>query len=156
MSLRVYLCGSVAQRSTREVREEREHAAALIRQQGWMPVDPLAGEYRALKYQRKIEDSDAGLTPASLVNKDRFAIDNVTCLLWLTADVPSYGSCIEVGYAWAKGLPIISVDPSKRGRRSAFVAHCSTFIATSLEEAINFIVDYLAYIVEDDFEERKG
>jgi nucleoside 2-deoxyribosyltransferase len=141
--MKFYLCGSVAGRSARETREERLAAASAIHARGWAAVDPLAGEYDAHKGLRKVTDADAGLSSTCIALKDRWQIDHVDALLWLTADVPTYGSCIEVGYAWAKGIAIIAVDATKRGRRSAFVEHCSTFIADDLEQALQFVADYL-------------
>jgi len=141
--MKLYLCGSVAGRSARETREERQAAASAIRARGWTPVDPIAGEYEAHKGRRAVADSDAGLSLTCITLKDKWQIDHVDLVLWLTADVPTYGSCIEVGYAWAKGIGIIAVDAAKKGRRSAFVEHCSTFIADDLEQALQFVADYL-------------
>jgi len=142
--MRLYLAGSVAGRSTKDVREQRLAAAAAIRARGWTPVDPINGEYEALKRRRKIDDADSGLSPTSIALKDRFQIDHVDVVLWLTADVASYGSCMEAGYAWARGTAIIAVDAARTGRRNAFVQHCCMYIADNLDEALDFIGDYLA------------
>lgn len=144
MTLSMYLCGSVAGRSTKIIREERQHAATQIRARGMWPIDPLAAEYDNLKGRRSIQDDQSGLSAAEIVRKDRFLIDNSALLLWLTADVASYGSLIEVGYAWAKNIPIISVDASGLGRRSAFVSHISTHVADTLESALEWIERYLS------------
>jgi nucleoside 2-deoxyribosyltransferase len=143
MTLRLYLCGSVAGRSAKEMREEREAAAADVRERGWTPVDPLAGEYDTLKRRRNIQDDQSELTPANITLKDKYAIEQCDMILWITADIASYGSCIEVGFAWALGKPVVCVDPTKRGRRSAFVAHISTFIGDTLEDALDFIEVYM-------------
>ncbi len=140
---RLYLCGSVTGRSAKEMREERQSAAAVLRAHGMVPVDPLAGEYEELKRRRNIQDDQSGLTFANIALKDRYAIENSDMMLWLTADVASYGSCIEVGLAWALGKPIICVDAGGSGRRNAFVAHISTFIGDTLEEAVEFIDRYM-------------
>ncbi len=140
---RLYLCGSVTGRSTKEMREERLSAAALLRQHGMVPVDPLAGEYEDLKGRRNIQDDQSGLSFANITLKDKFAIEQSDMMLWLTADVASYGSCIEVGLAWALGKPIICVDATGNGKRNAFVAHISTFIGKTLEEAVEFVDRYM-------------
>ena len=142
-SLRLYLCGSVSGRSPKDVREGREAAAAIVRARGWLPIDPVAGEYGALKGRRTWRDDQTGLTFANITLKDRYAIENSDMLLWLTADVASYGSCIEVGLAWALGKPIICVDAGGAGRNNPFVAHISTFIGKTLEEAVEFIDHYM-------------
>jgi nucleoside 2-deoxyribosyltransferase len=144
MTLRLYLCGNVAGRSAKAMREERQAASQAICDHGWQPVDPIAGEYDALKRRRNIQDDQSALTAANICLKDRYLIDGSDILLWLTADVASYGSCIEVGYAWAKGIPIIAVDTTKRGRKSAFVAHICTCIASTLEDALDFVAQYMA------------
>lgn len=144
MDIRLYLCGSVVGRSARETREEREAAAAAVRSHGWQPVDPIAGEYAAQVGKRKVSDGDSGLSATTVALKDRWLIDRCDILLWLTADRATYGSCIEVGYAWAKGITIVAVDPAQTGRRSAFVEHCCTFIADDLEQALQFIENFLA------------
>ncbi len=143
MSLRLYLCGSVTGRSTREMREERQAASAVLRAHGWTPVDPLAGEYEELKRRRNIQDDQSGLSFANICLKDKYAIESSDMLLWLTADVASYGSCIEVGLAWAEGIPIICVDATGVGRKNAFVSHISTFIGKTLDEAVEFIDRYM-------------
>lgn len=143
MSLRIYLCGSVAGRSTKEVREEREEATAALEAYGWQAVDPLAGEYDSLKRRRNIKDDQSELSLGTICLKDKYGIESSDMLLWLTADVASYGSCIEVGLAWARGIPIISVDAEKRGRTNAFVNPLSTYIADTLEEALEFINTYM-------------
>ncbi len=143
MSLKLYLCGSVTGRSTKEMREERESATKAIQAQGWTAIDPLAGEYDELKRRRNIQDDQSGLSFATIALKDKYAIENSDMLIWLTADVASYGSCIEVGLAWARGIPIISIDREKRGRKNAFVGHISTYIADSLDEALEFIERYM-------------
>lgn len=153
MTLRLYLCGSVAGRSAKDMREEREAAAQAVRERGWVPVDPIAGEYDTLKRRRNIQDDQSELSPANIALKDRYAIEQADMLLWLTADVASYGSCIEVGLAWALGKPVICVDSDKRGRRSAFVAHISTFIGDTLEEALAFIDNYMV-VPEQGAEEK--
>ena len=141
--MRLYLCGSVVGRSAKEMREERELASAAIRAHGWTPVDPLFGEYDTLKRRRNIQDDQGELTPANITLKDRFAIERCDILLWLTAGVASFGSCIEVGLAWGIGTSIISIDPSKRGRKSAFVSHLSTYLADDLDDALRFIAQYM-------------
>ena len=146
--MRIYLCGSVAGRSAKDMREERENAAAALASRGWNAVDPIAGEYEALKRRRKIDDAASGLSAVSIARKDQYQIDHVDMVLWLTASVASYGSCIEVGYAWAKGVPIIAIDLEKRGRKSAFVEHCCTYIADDLDDALDFMADYMAMPVE--------
>lgn len=143
MTLRLYLCGSVAGRSVKDMREERLHAADQIRACGMVPIDPIAGEYEALKGRRVIQDDQSPLTPANIVCKDRYLIDGCDLLLWLTAGISSYGSCIEIGYAWANDIPIIAVDAGGRGRCSAFVAHISTYIADELEGALEWVARYL-------------
>lgn len=142
-SLRLYLCGSVTGRSTKEMREERQAAAAVLREHGMVAVDPLAGEYEDLKGRRNIQDDQSGLSFANICLKDKYAIESSDMMLWLTADVASYGSCIEVGLAWALSKPIICVDAGGKGRRNAFVAHISTFVGESLEEAVEFIERYM-------------
>lgn len=149
--LRLYLCGSVTGRSAKEMREERQAAAAVLRERGWVPVDPLAGEYEDLKGRQNIQDDQSGLSFANICLKDKYAIEHSDMVLWLTADVASYGSCIEVGLAWALGKPIICVDAGGKGRRNAFVAHISTFVGETLEEAVDFIDRYMV-IHDPDFE----
>ena len=151
--LRLYLCGSVTGRSAKEMREERQAAAAVLREHGWTQVDPLAGEYDTLKRWRNIQDDQSELTFANICLKDRYAIENSDMLLWLTADVASYGSCIEVGLAWALGKPIICVDAKGFGNRNAFVSHISTFIGRTLEEAVEFIDRYMMVDAPDVGEE---
>lgn len=156
MTLRLYLAGSVAGRSTKDIREEREAVADAVRARGWTAVDPLAGEYEALKRRRNIQDDQSNLTPANIVLKDQYAIDCCDILLWFTADVSTYGSCIEVGYAWAKGIPIIAVDLTKRGRKSAFVAHICTAITEVLDDALEFIEVYMMVSELNGEKEREG
>lgn len=148
-ALRLYLCGSVAGRSAKEMREERQAASASIRDMGWVPDDPLAGEYRAYKGRRNIQDDQSGLTYANITLKDKYSIDQADIIVWLTADIPSYGSCIEIGYGWAKGIPIIAIDPTKRGRKSAFVAHICTWIGDDLDAALEFIATYMTVPEEE-------
>jgi len=143
VSLRIYLCGSVTGRSTKEMREEREEATAALAEYGWAAIDPLAGEYDSLKRRRNIQDDQSELTLNTICLKDKHGIEISDMLLWLTADVASYGSCIEVGLAWALGIPIISIDAGKQGRKNAFVASISTYIADSLEGALEFIDTYM-------------
>lgn len=143
MSHHLYLCGSVVGRSTKEILGERLSAIAAIREQGWTSIDPLFGEYASLKGKRSIQDDQVGLTPANIVLKDKYSIDQADILLWLTANIASFGSCIEVGYAWAKGVSIIAIDPTGRGRESAFVLHISTFIGDTLEECLEFVARYM-------------
>lgn len=143
MDVRLYLAGSVVGRSAKDVREERQAAAEAVRARGWIPVDPLAGEHTTLKGRRNIQDDHAELTPANIARKDRYAIEHSDMLLWLTADTPSYGSCIEVGFAWGLSKPVIAVDAAGHGRRSAFVSHIATCIVNTLEEALDFIQVYM-------------
>ncbi len=143
MSLRIYLCGSVTGRSTKDMREEREGATSSIEAYGWVAIDPLDGEYDSLKRRRNIQDDQSELSLQTLCLKDKYGVEISDMLLWLTADVASYGSCIEVGLAWAKGIPIISIDPARQGRKNAFVSTISTYIADSLEDALKFIDTYM-------------
>lgn len=145
--MRLYLAGNITGRSTKEVREERLAAAALVREYGWTPVDPIAGEYTALKGRRSIQDDQAKLTSTSIARKDRFAIEHSDMLVWLTGGTPSYGSCIEVGLAWGTGVPVLVVDPTGVGRKSAFVRHIAAYIGDTLEDVLAFIRDYM--VVDD-------
>ncbi len=137
--LSFYLCGSVVGRSASAVRKEREAVTAVLHSHGWSVSDPLSGEYAKLKGTRKVSDTTAELGPSSIALKDRWAIDSVDIVLWLTADVSTYGSCIVVGYAWATGKTIIAIDAAGRGRQSAFVSHVCTFIGDDLDSVIDFV-----------------
>lgn len=146
MTIKLYLCGSVTGRSAKDMREERQEAAEAVRAYGWVPVDPLAGEYDALKRKRHIQDDQSGLTFTSITLKDEYAIRQSGMMLWLTGDVASYGSCIEVGLAWALRIPIIVVDAKGIGRKNAFVSHISTYIGDTLDEALAFIDTFMTML----------
>lgn len=128
------------------MRAEREQAAALVRQYGHTPLDPISGEYTTLDGNPNVQDDESGLTMVEIYRKDMFAITRLAdAVVWLTGDTPSYGSCIEIGLAAAHNIPVLVVSPAGRGARSAFVAALATHIGPSLEEVLQWLNRYMIF-----------
>lgn len=147
MSIRIYIAGKVTGRSTKDVREERLAAASAIRRRGWVPIDPIGGEYEALKGRRNIRDDHTTLTKTSIARKDRYGIEHSDMLIWLTSETASFGSCIEVGFTWGRNQPVFALHPDAPNHPSAFVEHICVYIGVALEDVLDFIQDYM--IVDD-------
>jgi nucleoside 2-deoxyribosyltransferase len=77
--------------------EYRRRAAALVRESGWEPVDPMRRDYRG-----RTEGSEAEIVEGDLADID-------SCDAVLAAFVyPDEGTAMEAWYAHSRGKPVVA------------------------------------------------
>jgi nucleoside 2-deoxyribosyltransferase len=88
---RVYLAGPPF------AEEYRRRAAALIRERGWEPVDPMRRDFRGATQGHETE----------IVEGDLVDIDS--CAVVLAAfTAPDEGTAMEAWYAHSRGIPVVT------------------------------------------------
>lgn len=144
MSFRVYTSGKMSNRLVRDVVAERRTATNELAKYGIHCVDPAAAESSLWGSDKKAKISATfkRRVMVAMVSHDLWLIRRSDAILYLTADIASEGSLLEIAYAKMIGLPIIIVAPERvkgnfMGWLSIYVPQDHTF--STIEDACRFI-----------------
>lgn len=123
----VYLCGGINGLSDQECRDWRDVAKARLNYHGIETLDPMRRDYRG------VEDQNV----SAIVSGD---LDDIRAsdVVLVNATRPSWGTAMEMVYAFRQAKPIIAVVGE--ARVSPWLRYHSTTIYTMLEEALAAIV----------------
>ena len=117
MPRRVYLAGPPF------AEEYRRRAAALVREAGWEPVDPMRRDFRG-----RTEGNEAEIVAGDLADID--ACDAV--LAAFTA--PDEGTAMEAWYAHSSGKPVIAYTGGEQAH--PWTVYVSMAVAADLADAV--------------------
>ena len=121
----VYLAGPIYEMDDTCIRW-RKAASLLLRKKGIMSLSPTDADYRG-------KEIIAGM-PKQIVERDKK--DIVTCDTMIAkCDTPSWGTAMEILFAWSLQKQIIIVTNSK----SPWITYHATQIVSTVEEAINLL-----------------
>ncbi len=121
--MKVYLCGGINGLSDADCKDWRVYAKKHLTGE---TIDPMRRDYRGREAEHVNE----------IVNLDK--IDVLECdIVLANASKPSWGTAMEILFAWMNGKPVVSVVPD--GPVSPWVKKHSTMVLQSLDEAINRI-----------------
>lgn len=109
---KIYLCGGMGGRITKDVLNERKRASQLCRKHSLAAIDPGYSESPDWT-QYRISDSLGRAKMGRYVAKDLKLIRRSDAVLVLTGDTPSDGSWEEKAYARFIGLPVACVAPAR-------------------------------------------
>jgi len=114
---RVYLAGPP------HADEYRKRAAALVREIGWEPVDPMRRDYRGRTAGNEV----------AIVEGDLAEIDS--CDAVLAAFIwPDEGTAMEAWYAHSRGKPVVAYTGG--GPPHPWTVYVATVVADELEQAV--------------------
>ena len=120
--MKVYLCGGINGLSDDRCRTWREYSKERLECE---TIDPMRRDYRG------IEDQNV----AAIIDGDKADIDASDVLL-VNATQPSWGTAMEVLYAWEHGKPCFCVASE---RISPWLRYHSTAIFDDINDAIRAI-----------------
>lgn len=120
--MKVYLCGGINALSDSAAKDWREQAKASLKCEC---LDPMARDYRG------IEDANV----RAIVEGDKSDIDACQIVL-VNALRPSWGTAMEVIYAWERGKAVYSFATAPI---SPWLRYHSTQMLTDLSAAVAFI-----------------
>ena len=114
-NLRVYLSGKMSARYVEDVKAERKRATEELNKYKLVAVDPAAAETALWpnKKKAKISTKFTRKVMEAMVENDLFLIRRCDVLLYLTGDVVSEGSILELRYAQTIGIPVVMVGPER-------------------------------------------
>jgi len=119
----VYLAGAIYEMDDTCVRW-RKTVSALLRKKGVQSLKPTDADYRG-------KETIAGI-PTQIVERDKR--DIVTCdTILAKCDQPSWGTAMEIMFAWSLHKQIIVVTSSM----SPWIRYHADYVFTTVEEAIN-------------------
>lgn len=104
MQKTVYLAGAINGCTDAEASDWRKLARTMIEVFGGSVVDPMSRDYRG-------RELDLGVT-REIVEGDKADIDRCTDLL-VYVERPSWGTAMEILYAWERGIRVTIVDRSQ-------------------------------------------
>lgn len=120
--VRIYLAGPINGCTDEEATGWREEAKrALV---GYDVLDPMVRDYRGH------EDANFG----EIVDADLRDIQSCDVVL-VNAARPSWGTAMEIRYAWGQRIPVIAIVPNGQSVSPWLRYHCRA-VELSLEDAI--------------------
>lgn len=145
----VYLGGPIAGCDRGEANGWRDTMKVELAEYGIRGISPLRCEpLIGKRYELSYDDPRFG-TAGAIFAKNLYDVQ--TCdmaLFYLPRDLndrrPSYGTIIELGIAKAFSKPTIMVTDCPTLRRHPVVQGCSSWMLTSLDEAVEVMVGILA------------
>lgn len=137
--MKVYLAGPITGLTFDDANDWRTDVEHELERYGIEALNPLRGKEH-LAGIGPLPDVFDGASAA--LRQDLEDIDAADLVLahFLGAERPSIGTCIELGYAYARGVPILAVADVDNPHSHMFVQYVSTFWATTLDEALERIV----------------
>lgn len=151
--MRVLLAGPIAGCTQSEAKDWRDYVSAKIALFGIIGVSPLRCEHLVGPvYSLNHPDPRFG-TARAISSKNFFdmqSCDMVLAYLPLALNMkrPSYGTIIELGWAFALRKPTILVTDDKYVREHPVINACSAWVLDNLEDAIDTIVGILEVYVD--------
>ena len=103
--------------------EYRRRAAALLREIGWEPVDPMRRDYRGRTEGREVE----------IVEGDLADIDSCDAVL-AAFTFPDEGTAMEVWYARSRGKPVVAYTGGAPPH--PWTVYVADFVRADLEQAV--------------------
>jgi nucleoside 2-deoxyribosyltransferase len=103
--------------------EYRRRAAALLREIGWEPVDPMRRDYRGRTEGSEVE----------IVEGDLADIDSCDAVLALFTS-PDEGTAMEAWYAHSRGKPVVAYTGGAPPH--PWTAYVAELVCADLEQAV--------------------
>ncbi len=145
--MKVYLAGPITGISWGEATDWREGVADKLAEYDIEGFSPLRGkEY--LAHEIKIDPwyVDRPMSnPKGLVTRDRYDVSSSHIVIanFLGAKTVSIGTCMEIAWADAERIPVITVMEKDNIHVHAFIQELSGYIVPDLDEAVNITVRML-------------
>ena len=127
MTCRVYLAGLINKASDAEAKDWRKLATEMLVGRGWKVLDPMTRDYRG-------REMEPGIATA-IVEGDKQDIDSCDYLL-VNALRPSWGTAMEIMYAWERDKTVVVVHPPDP---SPWLVYHSSARFSTIEEAIQWL-----------------
>jgi len=121
----VYLAGPIYEMDDTCIRW-RKGAALLLRKKGIMSISPTDADYRG-------KESIAGIAK-QVVERDKRDIVKCDTII-AKCDMPSYGTAMEILFAWSLQKQIVVVTNTK----SPWITYHASEIVSTVEEAVNLL-----------------
>jgi hypothetical protein len=144
MSFRAYISGKMSNRYVEDVKSERAKTVKELARYSIHGIDPAAAESQLWPVSKgaKISSTFKRRVMEAMVKNDLWLIRRSDLVIYITADVASEGSLLEVAYAKMIGLPVVIVAPERvkgnfMGWLGIYVPQDHTF--STIEEACSFI-----------------
>ena len=145
MFTKVYLAGPIAGLTEGEAKDWRNDVAHDLKIAGFIPVSPLRSE-PAINgiYQLYYDDPLYG-TKEAIAAKNELDVRscNIT-LAYMPREFskrrPSYGTTVEVAWAYALSKPVILVSDDPYVFEHPLISRCASWKLGTLEEAVRLII----------------
>jgi len=140
---RVYMCGKLTGRTKDDILKEHEPIREAIVKRGGAYEDPFEKEESLFKKRQKCGFEGINQSISEVVHLDKTMIKRSDILLYMTGDIPSTGSLLEVGYArYLHIKPIIVISPKHHSREMlSWLTVEADYIAKDYEDALDTLVD---------------
>jgi len=127
MARRIYLAGPITGRTDADCYGWRERAQALLSEFGFEVLSPMCRDFRGREEGHEAE----------IVEGDKADIDK-SDILFAHCDRPSYGTTMEIHYAWERGKIVVIVIPPG-SPKSPWLTYHSKARFSSIEDAVAFL-----------------
>lgn len=121
----VYLAGPIYEMDDTCIRW-RKGAQLLLRKKGIMSISPTDADYRG-------KESIAGIA-TQVVERDKRDILSCDTII-AKCDMPSYGTAMEILFAWSMHKQIVVVTNTK----SPWITYHATKIVSTIEDAVGLL-----------------
>ena len=144
---KVYLAGPITGISWGEATDWRDGVATELAKHDLQGFSPLRGK-DYLNKETSIDPwyNDKPMScPKGLVTRDRFDVQTSDIIIanFLGAGKVSIGTCMEIAWADAYDVPVISVMEKDNVHVHAFIQELSGYIVPDLDEAVDIAVRML-------------
>lgn len=137
-----YMCGKLTNRTKQEILAEHEPIRKLIEERGGAYEDPFEKEEGLFKKKQRCGFEGMQTSIKEVVHIDKEMIKQSDILLFMTGDIPSYGSLLEVGYVrYHLVRPVIAIAPKHRdGEISSWLTTEVDYLARDYKDALDTMV----------------
>lgn len=149
MGKTVYLGGPITGLSWEESTRWRLEVGARLMTEGFTVLSPLRSQ-KLCKGDAEMKASYGPDAHPTVTDKaiNRFDLNDIASsdlvfLNFLGSKQVSKGTCVEIGFAYGRGKPIIAVMEADNCHRHAMVNDCCAAIFTNLDEAVEYAISLL-------------
>jgi nucleoside 2-deoxyribosyltransferase len=137
----IYLAGASFETEYRAICEERYGSVFNL-------IDPMKHEFKMIdgsglerdpKTMRVKNPTKELISNIVEIDKDKI---NKSCFLVAYVQQPTFGTVMEISYAYERGMPVFVINPNGKWKKDVWLSyHCDFQIFDSIDECFEFIID---------------
>lgn len=142
MTTTIYMGGRLTGRTKAEILAEHKPIRKAIMAKGWKYIDPFEKEEALFQAHEQCGFETQKLPMREIISIDKQYIRESNIYLYLTGDIPSYGSLLEFGYArYQLVMPMVVIAPK---HASGEIKNWLNVEADALVDTYNDALDVIA------------